>query len=143
MITIRILSDADLPILLNPAEDLFDYPVNENLAREFLQDPHHHMVGAIQGQALVGFVSAVDYVHPDKPRELWINEVSVASAYHQQGIGKAMMREMLQLGEKLDCQNAWVLTDRSNTPANRLYLSAGGALAEGDTVMYEFELAES
>ena len=31
----------------------------------------------MDGVALVGFVSAVDYVHPDKRPQLWINEVEL------------------------------------------------------------------
>jgi hypothetical protein len=33
---------------------------------------------ATAGDTVVGFASAVHYVHPDKAPELWINEVGVA-----------------------------------------------------------------
>lgn len=45
---------------------------------------------AIVGGALVGFVSAVHYVHPDKPPELWINEVGVGESHRGQSIGKRL-----------------------------------------------------
>jgi len=140
MIDIRVLSSADLAILMNVAEDVFDNPINESYAREFLDDPRHHMVVAILEGVVIGFVSAVHYIHPDKPRELWINEVGVAPAHHGKGIGKAIMKELLKLGNEIGCVNAWVLTDRSNAAGNGLYKSVGGLAAEGDTVMYEFGL---
>lgn len=140
MFTIQTLSLTDLPLLLHPADDVFDNPVDEAYAREFLADPRHHIVVALSEGVVIGFASAVHYIHPDKPPELWINEVGVADAHQGKGIGKAIMNELLRLGKQLGCVNAWVLTDRSNTAANRLYQSAGGQVAEGDTVMYEFEL---
>ena len=97
---------------------------------------------AIQDETVIGFASAVHYIHPDKPTELWINEVAVTPGEHGKGVGKAIMKELLALGKRIGCANAWVLTDRSNTAANALYRSAGGAAAEGDTVMYEFGLGE-
>lgn len=139
--TIKILAENDLDLLMNAADDVFDNPVDENFAREFLGDPRHHIVVVVSEGVIVGFASAVHYIHPDKPPELWINEVGVASPHQGRGIGKAIMKGMLQLGSELGCKNAWVLTDRGNEPANRLYKSAGGNIGEEDTVMYEFNLS--
>lgn len=132
---------ADLPRLARVAEGVFDDPLDSDAAREFLADPRHHLVVAVDGGVVVGFVSAVHYVHPDKPRpELWINEVGVAPTHQGQGIGKAMLGEMLALGKELGCSEAWVLTDRDNAAAMRLYASAGGQEAPQDAVMFEFDL---
>ncbi|NTU56605.1 MAG: GNAT family N-acetyltransferase [Anaerolineales bacterium] len=141
MFTIKTLTQDDLGLLMNVADDVFDNPVDETFAREFLDDPRHHIVVAISEGMIVGFASAVHYIHPDKPPELWINEVGVASPFHRLGIGKAIMKQMLQLGRELGCNNAWVLTERNNEPANRLYTSVGGKIDEEDMVMYEFVLS--
>jgi len=138
MYIVKVLSTADLPLLMNVADDVFDNPVDESFARECLADPRHHIVVALFEGIVIGFASAVHYIHPDKPTELWINEVGVASTHQNKGVGKAIMNQFLQLGRKLGCVNAWVLTDRSNEAANKLYKAAAGQAAEGDTVMYEF-----
>lgn len=140
MYTIKILSQDDLALLTNIAEGVFDNPIDETFAREFLSDPRHHIVAAIANDVVVGFASAVHYIHPDKPPELWINEVGVTPSHQRQGIGKAIMKVILQLGHELGCKSAWVLTDRGNEPANRIYQSVGGQIGEEDTVMYEFDL---
>ena len=49
--------------------------------------PRHHLVAAIADDRLVGFISALDYWHPDKPRGLWINEVGVAPTWQHRGAG--------------------------------------------------------
>jgi aminoglycoside 6'-N-acetyltransferase I len=67
---IRLLRAGEESILSHTAPDVFDNPVRAELAREFLNDPRHHIVVAIDGNTVVGFASAVHYVHPDKPTEL-------------------------------------------------------------------------
>ena len=143
MFVLKTLSPTDLPLLLHAADDVFDNPVDESLAREFLADPRHHIVVALINGVVIGFASAVHYIHPDKPPELWINEVGVAAAHQGKGIAKAILKEMLQLGKSLSCVNAWVLTDKNNAAANGLYKSVGGKFSEEETVMYEFGIVES
>jgi aminoglycoside 6'-N-acetyltransferase I len=109
MFTKKVLSSSDLPLLMNAANGVFDNPVDDKYASEFLADPRHHIMVTASEDIVIGFASAVHYIHPDKPTELWINEVGFAPA--QQGIGKAIMNELLRLGKQLGGVNAWVLTD--------------------------------
>jgi ribosomal protein S18 acetylase RimI-like enzyme len=139
-IAIRELGPGDDAWVANVAADVFDHRVEPHLTTEFLNDPRHHLVAAIDADRIVGFVSAVHYVHPDKPRELWINEVSVASTHRDRGIAKRLMRAMLDVGDHLGCHAAWVLTDRANVHAMRLYAGCGGVAAQDDIVMFEFAL---
>jgi len=140
--TVKVLTKDDLPLLMNVAEDVFDNPIDEAFADEFLNDPRHHVVVATAKDKIVGFVSAVHYIHPDKPPELWINEIAVAPPYQRHGLGTAILKEMLQLGKGIGCKNAWVLTDRNNESANLLYQSAGGQVGSDETVMYEFDITK-
>lgn len=140
MTTVRMLRADDGAFLARRAPDVFDNPVQQSLVREFLSDPRHHIVAALDGDTVVGFVSAVHYVHPDKPAELWINEVSVAGSYRKCGLAKEMMRAMLTHGRELGCKVAWVLTDTDNAAARALYRSAGGEELSQNTVHVEFKL---
>jgi ribosomal protein S18 acetylase RimI-like enzyme len=118
--------------------DVFDDPIDESRAREFLADPRHHLVVALDGDRIVGFIAAVDYVHPDKPApELWINEVGVSAAHRRQGVGKALLAAVLGHARTRGCAQAWVLTDRSNAAAMRRYAALGGTASAA--VMFEFD----
>ena len=140
-IEIKRLDSDDDGALANIAPGVFDDPIQWERAREFLSDPRHHLIVALQAGMIVGFISAVHYVHPDKVGpELWINEVGVADGYRGRGIGATLMHEALAVGRRLGCEEAWVLTDRSNEAAMRLYASSGGAAAPGDMVMFEFHI---
>jgi ribosomal protein S18 acetylase RimI-like enzyme len=137
-IEIRTLRASDTDILQHVAPVVFDYPVDPGLAAEFLSDLRHRLV---DDGVVVGFVSGVTYIHPDKPIELWINEVAVAPSHRRQGIGKRMLEEMLTQGRLAGCHEAWVLTETTNRAAMRLYTSAGGIESSPDTVMFAFALA--
>ena len=137
---IKILQRGDRAILDNVAPDVFDHALDARLVTEFLGDDRHHLAVAVDQGQVIGFASGVHYVHPDKPPELWINEVGVASSHQGRGVGKSVIRALLQHGEQLGCAEAWVLTERSNHAAIRLYASTGGQEAPEDAVMFTFFL---
>lgn len=141
MITLKLLQPTDLHILKDIAEDVFDDPIVESSAQEFLKDPRHRLVVALDGTLVVGFVSAVIYLHPDKPNpELWINEIGVAPTHQRQGIGKALMQAILGEAKRSGCIEAWVLTERANIAAMAMYKSNGGEEALPDPTMFTFKL---
>jgi ribosomal protein S18 acetylase RimI-like enzyme len=125
-IEIKILRSGDEQVLMNVANEVFDNPIDANLTKEFLADPRHHIAVAIDDGLVVGFASALHYVHPDKPPELWINEVAVAPTHRRLGLGKAVLKSLFEVGRAHNCTVAWVLTDRTNTAAMALYASVGG-----------------
>jgi ribosomal protein S18 acetylase RimI-like enzyme len=141
-VTFTLASKNDADQFQDVADDVFDAELSVASLRSFLDDQNHHMVIAKDGAAIIGFVSAVSYVHPDKPWELWINEVGVAPDWRGQGIAKSLMSMMLDHGRNIGCVEAWVLTEPENAAANALYRSvtrkkdAGPATA----IMYSFKL---
>lgn len=140
-IQIRLLAPSEIGVLSGAAEGVFDRAVDPELAREFLADPRHHIVVALEDARVIGFVSALDYVHPDKPRELWLNEASVAPGHRRTGLATRLITAMLDHARARGCQQAWVLTERSNGPALGLYLAVGGEEPEHEVVMFEFDLS--
>ena len=135
---LRLLGPDDAAVLEHVAEDVFDHAVVPSLAAEFLRDPRHHLIVALADERIVGMITAVDYVHPDKPAQLWINEVGVAPSHRRQGIGRALLRAMLAYGRERGCTEAWLGTEHDNVAARGLYEDAG-SVAE-PFVLYSFDL---
>jgi aminoglycoside 6'-N-acetyltransferase I len=125
-VEISLLRAGDEHVLDRVADGVFDGPVDNALRSDFLSDPRHHLSIGIEDGVVVGFASAVHYVHPDKPPQLWINEVAVSPAHQRRGIARAVVAALLSLGRELGCTEAWVLTDEENAAARALYRSAGG-----------------
>jgi len=125
-VTIRRLGAGDIAVLDDVAGEVFDHGVDPALAREFLADPRHHLVVACAGSTVVGMATALHYVHPDKPAELWINEIGVAPAHRCRGIGTRLLEALLAHGRALGCREAWLGTEESNAAARRLYAKVRG-----------------
>jgi GNAT superfamily N-acetyltransferase len=148
-VQVRVLGRDDEHVLMHVAPDVFDNPIDPRLASEFLHDPRHHIAVSISDGTVVGFASAVHYVHPDKPPQLWINEVAVAPSHRRRGLGAAMLRLLFDVGRAHRCTVAWVLTDRMNPAAMALYSSVGGREGADDegpseaTIGYSFELSRA
>jgi aminoglycoside 6'-N-acetyltransferase I len=125
-ITIHLLTPDDATLLNNVAPGVFDNPIDPRWSAEFMADPRHHLVLALDGDLVVGMASAVDYVHPDKSPELWVNEVGVAPTHQNQGIGRRMLQALFAHGRMLGCTEAWLGTEETNTAARRMYAAVGG-----------------
>ncbi len=140
-IIIRVLGSDDAGVLEQVAVDVFDNEVDPRWSAEFLADPRHHLAVALDDGQVVGMASAVHYVHPDKPPELWINEVAVAPSHRHRGIGRQLLDALFARGRTLGCQEAWVLTEQNNAAARGLYGAVGGVEAPEPVVMVTFALA--
>ena len=138
--TVRLLGPDDTDVLKNVIDGVFDNAVDMRLTDEFLRDARHHLAVALDDGTVVGMASALHYIHPDKPPELYINEVGVAESYRNRGIGRQLLRALLDHGKTLGCTQAWLGTERSNSAARRMYAAAGGEEEQEDTVIVWFTL---
>ena len=141
MAEIRVLGSEDEAVLTQVAPGVFDHDVDPALSAEFLRDPRHHLAVALESGSVVGFASGVHYVHPDKPAELWINEVGVAPTHQRQGLGRKLLEALFARGRELGCREAWVLTSPANGAAVRLYEAVGGIDMADPPVMFTFRLS--
>lgn len=138
-IQVKALASKDSKVLDSVAPEVFDHPIDPVLRDEFLSTPNHHLVVAIDDGLVVGMASGVTYVHPDKPRELWVNEVGVSPSHRRRGVARRMLVALFELARSLGCREAWVLTDKANEAARRLYRSAGGEESEQQMVSFRLQ----
>ncbi len=108
------------------APEVFDNAIDPRWAAEFLSDPRHHLAVAVADRTVVGMASAVHYVHPDKPPQLWVNEVGVAPAHRNRGVGRRLVAALLSHARDIGCTSAWVGTGVGNAAARRSFRAAGG-----------------
>jgi len=138
----RLLRAGEEAVLDRVATTVFDHPVDQDAVRAYLADPRHHIAVAIDGGVVVGFASGVHYFHPDKPLpEMFVNEVAVASTHRKRGLGTRGLGTLLEHAHAIGCCEAWVLTDRKNVPARKLYAGLDGQEHPSDQVMFTFHLA--
>ena len=141
-VLIQALEAADSALLEDVAADVFDDPLEPSLVEEFLGDPRHHIVVALEGGQVIGFASGVHYVHPDKPAELFVNEVGVAPKHQRRGVAGRLLGALFERARALGCREAWVATEPDNQAARALYSSVGGREDPKPFVQYSFSLEE-
>ena len=121
-------------------DEAFDEAVDGELAARFLADDRHHLVVAYVDGEPAGFVSATEILHPDKPTELFLNELAVLPAYRRRGAATTLLEELKHLAKEHGCVSIWVLTDEDNEAAVASYRKAGGEWDGATTVIFEIEL---
>lgn len=136
-ITFRRLGPEDASILSRVAPETFDHPVRAAYLRPFLASENHEMIVALAGDLVVGMVSGVVYYHPDKPAQMWINEVGTAEDWRQRGIGHALTEAMIALAWHRQCDSVWLGTEADNVPALATYRKAQGREVPG-LVMFDW-----
>lgn len=143
-IEVRVLGPDEAAVLARVAPLVFDGPLDTGRVRAVLGEARQHLAVAIEarpdGPLVVGMATALDYVHPDKPREMWIDEIGVAPTHRGRGIGQRLLEALFDAGRRAGCRQAWVLTERANRAARALFESVGGVEATGEPVLLEFPL---
>lgn len=121
------------------AAHLFHHELNESAVLAFLADDSHHLLVAyVEGKA-AGFVSAVELLHPDKPKpEMFLYELGVDPEFRRIGVATALMSELIRVCRDRGCGEMFVLTDEANDAALATYRKAGGR-REPDQVMFYWD----
>jgi hypothetical protein len=66
-ITFTLARENDADQFRDVADGFFGAKLSAALLRSFPEDRNHHIVLARKGATVIGCVSAVSYLHPDKP----------------------------------------------------------------------------
>lgn len=136
----KLATMEDLPAMGEAGDLLFDYPIKRERAIEFLNDPRHCLILAYAEERAIGMASGFVYVHPDKDPTLFVNEVSVIEEYQNQGIGRTVVKQLIEHGKTLGCKEAWIATEESNLAARKAYLAAGGVEDQDLAVVIDFKI---
>lgn len=121
------------------AAEVFDNAISSSQLEAFLGCPRHVMVLAVDGGIVVGMASAVEYFHPDKQPQLWINEVGVTPSRRNEGIGRRLIQSLIEIGKARGCAYAWLGTERSNVPAQRCFDSIPNGEYPSEFLLYEWD----
>lgn len=136
---IILLEKNNTHLLNNIAEEVFDYKINPNSLQSFLECPRHIMYIAVENEVVIGMVSAVEYFHPDKPAQLWINEIAVTPNQRNKEIGRQLIKAVIAEGKNRGCNYAWLGTDVDNHKAQRCFAAVPNGEKPEKFLLYEWE----
>lgn len=101
--------------------EVFDHPVKPDWLAAHLASPVHFLACAMDGEKMVAMVMANIHLHPDKPNELYLDELGTTPDYRNRGIGARLIEEAIAWGRENGCTSCWLGTERDNAPAQALY----------------------
>lgn len=140
---IHVVTSSNAGLLDCVDNDVFDHQVQPELLNAFLANSANLLVVAVIDGNVVGMASGIAYAHPDKPLQLFVKEVGVSPQFQRRGIGKELVKTLLQHGKQLGCQEAWMATETGNAAARGLYCGLGGKEDDEKAIVYTYALVEA
>jgi ribosomal protein S18 acetylase RimI-like enzyme len=141
-VEIHLVTAANAALLDRVDDDVFDHAVRPDLVDAFVANPSNLLAVAVEDGIVVGMATGIAYVHPDKPAQLFVNEIGVAARCRRRGLGARLIAALLRRGRELGCDEAWVATEEGNLAARALYASLGGREDRDRAVVFTFPLAD-
>jgi len=146
MVSVRRLGRGDEKLMLSAVDKIkSEGAVPKELSRlspeRFLEAESNIFMAAIGDDGSpVGFLLSYRLPRIDTDRMMiLIYELEVAHEHRGQGVGRKLLEGLKELLADDDILKMWVLTNRSNRAAVKLYQTCGGRFGGGeDMVMLEF-----
>jgi ribosomal protein S18 acetylase RimI-like enzyme len=129
------IGPGDAAVLERVAEDVFDDDIDPAKLAAYLGEPCHLMVLALAGGEVVGQARGMVQRHPDKPAELYIDNLGVTPDRRRERIATRLLDELAAWGREKGCEAAWVGTELDNEAARALYAARG---SEAETFVLYF-----
>jgi ribosomal protein S18 acetylase RimI-like enzyme len=108
--------------------------------RKFLARSQNILIVAQQAGVPTGFLLAYVLDRIDRDQTMvCLYEIGVSESFRRQGIGQAMIEALKLICKKENVMKTWVITNRSNLAAFRLYQGTGAAAdPSGDEVTFVY-----
>ncbi len=116
---LRTMQASDLDVILSIESDVYDYPWTRGNFDDSLRAGHQAWV-MVYANEIIGY--AVMMLVLD---EAHLFNISIAKSYQKQGLGQALLNDMIASAKSSDAQNMFLEVRASNVPARNLYEKIG------------------
>lgn len=128
------IDQSNTHLLDNIASGVFDYAIDPQRLSKYLSSPGNWMALALKDDLVVGMLMAVIHDHPDKPTELFLDEIGTGDDWRRRGIARTLMQILFVRADAEGIEEIWLGTETDNMPARGLYESFG--YEREDAVIY-------
>jgi len=120
-LTIDRVRPGQAALLDDVADGVFNDPLDPDRLGPYLASPGAMLILAREGDCVVGQLKAAIHLHPDKPADLYIDELVVAPTHQRRGLARRLLREAEQWARERGCADVWLATAEDNRPVHALY----------------------
>lgn len=125
MTEVRRITAETARLLERVAEDVFDEEIVPERLIHYLADTRHALFVATEDDVVIGQARGMIHLQPDKPPELYIDNLGVAPAHQRRGLARALVQALMNWARSEGCASAWVATETDNVQANPFYAALG------------------
>ena len=133
------LSESNMDVLNNYDEDIFDEKIDTYSLAAMLKERNNILLVAVNEGVVIGQVLGVIHRHPDKPTELYIDDLGVSEKFQRRGVATRLIEQLYIIGIDRGCEEVWVATEPENEPAIKFYESLN--LAARKVIVFEGNLS--
>ncbi|MEP0392077.1 MAG: GNAT family N-acetyltransferase [Erythrobacter sp.] len=116
---------------------VFDHAIDPDRLNAYLASPANWMGVAIHEGLVVGMVMTVIHNHPDKPTELFLDEIGTGDDWRRKGVARLLIQAVFDRADEAGIEEIWLGTEPDNIEANGLY--KGFKHEREDAVIYYFD----
>ncbi len=84
-------------LLYSVAADVFDEEIDVDFLSRYVREENHIMLVALHENTIIAQVLSIIHKHPDKPTELYVDDLGVAPEFQREGIATLMMKQLFAL----------------------------------------------
>ncbi len=116
--------------------------LNEIAINNFLAHENNYFLVATDCESVVGYAIGYSQNRVDMIRDMiCLYEIGVLKEFRQQGIGRLLITELIEICHNINAIKMWVPTNKHNISACTLYEKTGGIASEsGDEIIYTYRL---
>ena len=116
-------------------------PLDEVALDEFLANPEHYLVLAIEQERVVGSLYGYALRHPYRREpQFFLYGIDVRPEYRSRKIGSALLDQFIREARLAGAFEVWVLTNRTNEAAMAMYAHSGLKSSSTDDTMLSLNL---
>ena len=123
--TTHWISAQNAHLLDRIAPGTFDFALKPDLLRRYLANPANWMCVAMHDDLVVSMCMCVVHDHPDKPTELFLDEIGTGDDWRRQGCARMLIKSVFERCDAEGIEEIWLGTEPENMPARGLYESFG------------------
>lgn len=114
-----------------------DLKVDHEKVKKFIQDEKNILLMEVIDEVVVGLVWGYVLERIDSEPMMFIYSVDVVQEFRKKGIASKLVKAFIDSANNQGFRNSFLITDKDNIPANKLYRSLNGKEMD-DKVLYMF-----
>ncbi len=131
------IDEGNTQLLDRIADGVFDHAIDPDRLKAYIANPLNWMCVALHDTQVVGMCMSVIHLHPDKPTELFLDEIGTGDDWRRQGVARQLMQMVFDRCDAEGIEEIWLGTEPDNVAARGLY--EGFKHEREDAVIYYFD----